>query len=154
MAPGIVQGDLAAAFWYDTGEDSWSERTSRLIEGLTSEDDGARTRDLRRDRPETESFATPLNHRRSEARQRCVAAHGTNCSICGFSFGAIYGAEANGYIHVHHIRPLSEVEGEYVVDPIEDLRPVCPNCHAVLHLGGRCRNIEEVRQLLERQTLA
>ena len=35
-------------------------------------------------------------------------------------------------------------------DSVEDLRPVCPNCHAVLHLGARGRNIEEVRQLVAR----
>jgi hypothetical protein len=83
-----------------------------------------------------------------QARLACIEAHGTNCCICGFGFGAVYGPEAEGYIHVHHIRPLSEVGGEYVVDAVEDLRPVCPNCHAVLHLDGRCRTIEEVRQLL------
>jgi 5-methylcytosine-specific restriction protein A len=43
---------------------------------------------------------------------------------------------------------LSEVSGEYIVDPVEDLRPVCPNCHAVLHLGGSCRSIENVKQSL------
>jgi 5-methylcytosine-specific restriction protein A len=86
--------------------------------------------------------------RNPEARRRCVAAHGTTCCICKFSFGAFYGPVADGYIHVHHIRALSEIGGEYVVDPLEDLRPVCPNCHAVLHLGGRNRTIEEVRQLL------
>jgi hypothetical protein len=83
------------------------------------------------------------------ARQECVAAHGTTCCVCGFSFGAVYGPQAEGYIHVHHIRPLSEVGGEYIVDPVEDLRPVCPNCHAVLHLGGQSRSIEEVKQLLD-----
>lgn len=88
--------------------------------------------------------------RNPEARRQCIAAHGTACCICGFRFGLEYGPEAEGYIHVHHVRPLAEVEGEYVVDPVEDLRPVCPNCHAVLHLGGRCRTIEEVKQLLVR----
>lgn len=87
--------------------------------------------------------------RNPEARRQCIAAHGTDCCICGFSFGAVYGEVAEGYIHVHHVRPLSEVGGEYVVDPVEDLRPVCPNCHAVLHLGGRCRTIDEVRRLLQ-----
>lgn len=86
--------------------------------------------------------------RNPEARRQCIAAHGTACYICGFRFGAVYGPEAEGYIHVHHVRPLSEIGGEYVVDPVEDLRPVCPNCHGVLHLGGRCRSIDEVRQLL------
>jgi 5-methylcytosine-specific restriction protein A len=89
--------------------------------------------------------------RDEKARRRCIEHHGTKCCICGFSFGGVYGEEAEGYIHVHHRRPLSEVGGGYVVDPVEDLRPVCPNCHAVLHLDRRCRTIEEVRHLLERQ---
>jgi hypothetical protein len=83
------------------------------------------------------------------ARKMCIAAHGTTCCICEFNFGAVYGPEAEGYIHVHHLRALSEADGEYVVDPIEDLRPVCANCHAVLHLGGECRSIEEVRKMVK-----
>jgi putative restriction endonuclease len=89
--------------------------------------------------------------RNREARRRCIATHGSSCCICGFSFGNVYGPEAEGYIHVHHIRPLSEVGSEYVVDPVKDLLPVCPNCHAILHLGGRNRTIEEVQQLLGHQ---
>jgi hypothetical protein len=89
--------------------------------------------------------------RDERARRQCIEHHGTGCCICGFNFAACYGKEAKDYIHVHHLRPLSEAGGEYVLDPIEDLRPVCPNCHAVLHLGGRCRTIEEVQRLLERQ---
>jgi 5-methylcytosine-specific restriction endonuclease McrA len=94
------------------------------------------------------SITVNTYERDPKARQRCIEAHGTTCCICGFSFGARYGEVAEGYIHVHHLRPLSEVGNEYVVDPVEDLRPVCPNCHGVLHLGGRCRSIEEVRQLV------
>jgi predicted HNH restriction endonuclease len=86
-----------------------------------------------------------------QARLECIATHGTSCCICGLSFGVVYGPEAEGYIHVHHVRPLSEIGEDYIVDPVEDLRPVCPNCHAVLHLGGRCRTIEEVVQLLGHQ---
>ncbi len=86
--------------------------------------------------------------RDTQARSACIAAHGTDCCICGFNFGHVYGTTANGYIHVHHLRPLAEVGKEYVVNPVDDLRPVCPNCHAVLHLGGKCSSIEEVRNLL------
>lgn len=89
--------------------------------------------------------------RNPEARRQCIVVHGTDCCICGFSFGTAYGPVAKEYIHVHHIRPLSEIRGKYNIDAVNDLRPVCPNCHAVLHLGGKCRSIEEVRQLLMRQ---
>jgi HNH endonuclease len=87
--------------------------------------------------------------RNLQARRKCIAAHGTECIVCGFNFGKVYGPEAEGYCHVHHLRPLSEIGREYEIDPVNDLRPVCPNCHAVLHLGGKCRGIDEVKELLD-----
>ncbi len=92
--------------------------------------------------------------RNPQARERCLAAHGATCCICQFSFGAVYCPEAEKCIHVHHVKPLSEAGGEYEVDPVKDLLPVCPNCHAVLHLGGGGRSVEEVQQLLTRQRRA
>lgn len=83
------------------------------------------------------------------ARQLCIAKHGTTCVICTFSFGATYGPVAEGFIHVHHLRPLSEIGGEYEVDPVEDLRPVCPNCHAVLHRRVPAFSITEVRGFID-----
>ena len=88
--------------------------------------------------------------RNPEARRRCVEHYGMSCVICDFNFGAIYGEVAEGYIHVHHLRPLSEIRSEYVVDAIEDLRPVCPNCHAVLHRRIPAYSIQEVRTLLRK----
>lgn len=90
--------------------------------------------------------------RNPKARRQCIAAHQARCHICGFDFGTAYGPEFAGFIHVHHLRPLAEIRGEYIVDPIEDLRPVCPNCHAIIHHGGgKPRSIEEVQQLLAQQ---
>lgn len=89
--------------------------------------------------------------RNAEARSACIAHYGTKCQICAFDFGVTYGTIADGLIHVHHLRPISECDGEYTIDPIEDLRPVCPNCHAVIHLGGACRSIAEVKALLDAQ---
>lgn len=83
------------------------------------------------------------------ARARCIAHYGAKCAVCDYSFGAVYGSIAEGFIHVHHLRPISEIAGEYVVDPILDLRPVCPNCHAVIHLGGKTRSIEDLKQIME-----
>lgn len=82
------------------------------------------------------------------ARKRCIEVHGTICCICTFDFAAKHGEVAKGFIHVHHLRPLSEIGQEYVVDPVKDLRPVCPNCHAVLHRRIPAYSIEEVRAFL------
>lgn len=82
------------------------------------------------------------------AVSRCKEIHGSNCCICGLDFGKTYGREFEGFIHVHHLRPLSQLGRGHVVDPERDLRPVCPNCHAVIHFGKNLRSIEDVRQLL------
>lgn len=89
-----------------------------------------------------------------ETRRRCIEAHGTTCCICEFSFAVAYGPVAEGFIHVHHLRPLSEAGGMHRVDPIEDLRPVCPNCHAVLHRRVPAYSIEDVRWFLVQQKRA
>jgi 5-methylcytosine-specific restriction protein A len=87
--------------------------------------------------------------RNPEARRLCIEHYGAICSICGFKFGAVYGEAFEDFIHVHHLRPLSEIGLQYVVDPIKDLRPVCPNCHAVLHRrADPPYKIEEVRAFL------
>jgi len=82
------------------------------------------------------------------ARQKCIKHYGCNCVICGFNFGAAYGSAADGYVHVHHLKPLASVGEEYVIDPIRDLRPLCPNCHAVIHLRQPPYSIEEVIAML------
>ena len=90
--------------------------------------------------------------RNPRARQRCIAHYGKKCCICGFSFGDTYGEVAEGFIHVHHVKPLSEIRTKYTVDPVKDLRPVCPNCHAVIHIrkGEPAFRPEEVEALLRR----
>jgi 5-methylcytosine-specific restriction protein A len=87
--------------------------------------------------------------RSPEARRKCIEQYGTKCFICRFDFGEVYGEVARGYIHVHHLKPLSEIGAEYTVDATADLRPVCPNCHAVLHRREPPHTIEEVRALLK-----
>jgi predicted HNH restriction endonuclease len=82
------------------------------------------------------------------ARAECIAHYGATCVICCFNFNNAYGRIAEGFIHVHHLKSLSEIKEEYEVDPINDLRPVCPNCHAVIHIGKKTRTIEEMRELI------
>ncbi len=82
------------------------------------------------------------------ARNACISRHGTICSVCGFDFAKIYGEVMVGFTHVHHLKPLATVGEGYQIDPVCDLRPVCPNCHAVIHRREPPYSIEEVQQLL------
>jgi 5-methylcytosine-specific restriction protein A len=71
--------------------------------------------------------------RNAAARKACIDHHGCRCSVCDLDFATRYGEIGEGFIHVHHLRQLSTLSGSYRVDPINDLIPVCPNCHAMLH---------------------
>jgi putative restriction endonuclease len=86
-----------------------------------------------------------------KARQKCLDYYGLNCSVCNFNFGKVYGRLGEGFIHVHHLRPISEIAEEYEVDPVKDLRPVCPNCHAMIHRTPRPYSIEEMKDIIEGQ---
>jgi len=71
--------------------------------------------------------------RSPQARQKCIEKYGTKCSVCNFDFEQKYGKIGKDFIHVHHLTTISSIAENYEVNPIEDLRPVCPNCHAMLH---------------------
>ena len=87
--------------------------------------------------------------REPKARQKCIDYYGSSCSICGFDFGRAFGQQGKGFIHVHHLRPLSEIAEEYEIDPIKDLRPVCPNCHAMIHRSSPPLSLEQIKMLLK-----
>lgn len=97
----------------------------------------------------TRAISINAYERNPLARKACLIHYGYSCVVCAFNFKEQFGAFAEGFIHVHHLVPLSEVGATYEVDPIRDLRPVCPNCHAAIHLGGVTRSIAELRKLME-----
>lgn len=86
--------------------------------------------------------------RDEEARRTALRLHGHQCKACDFDFAAMYGLVGHGYIHVHHVVPLSSIGEEYVVNPATDLVPVCPNCHAMIHRKKPTPfSIEEIRSM-------
>ncbi|WP_342598080.1 HNH endonuclease [Psychrobacillus sp. FSL H8-0483] len=89
--------------------------------------------------------------RNTKARQECLKHYGYNCTVCNFNFEKAYGELAKGIIHVHHIIPLHEIASKYEVNPIKDLRPVCPNCHSVIHSRRPPYEIEELRVILSNE---
>jgi 5-methylcytosine-specific restriction protein A len=86
--------------------------------------------------------------RNSKARQLCIEHWGLACSICEMDFKKFYGEVGNGFIHVHHLTPLSQIGNSYQIDPINDLRPICPNCHSMLHRRDPPLEIEELKDLI------
>jgi len=92
------------------------------------------------------SITVTVYERDPNARRKCIKHWGLACVVCGFEFKERYGSLGEGFIHVHHLRPLGDIGEEYVLDPVNDLRPVCPNCHAMLHRNSPVLSIEALRE--------
>jgi hypothetical protein len=117
-----------------------------------TEDESHIPEEISRDEDFTEGAVIQVLVNRYErdqaARERCIKHYGAKCVACGVSLADRYGPEVNGLIHVHHLTPLASVGVESSVDPICDLRPVCPNCHAVIHSTKPPRTVEEVQEMI------
>jgi 5-methylcytosine-specific restriction protein A len=87
--------------------------------------------------------------RDASARRTCLEHWGTTCIACGFDFKRMYGALGAGFIHVHHLKPVAEIGEQYELDPINDLRPVCPNCHAMLHKASPVLSIAQLKTVID-----
>jgi 5-methylcytosine-specific restriction protein A len=88
--------------------------------------------------------------RSAKARRACIQHHGLNCKTCGFNFETAYGPLGEDFIHVHHIVSIGAIGAEYSVDPVKDLVPVCPNCHAMIHRVNPPLTIEQLREILNK----
>jgi 5-methylcytosine-specific restriction protein A len=100
---------------------------------------------------EGRAVSVPVNlfERNRQARQACLRAHGYACSVCGLRLEKRYGDIAKGLTHVHHVRPLASVGRLHRVDPVKDLRPICPNCHFVIHSRTPTLTIRELRRYFQ-----
>ena len=82
-------------------------------------------------------------------RELCLLNKGYRCSICGFDFEDLYGNIGKHFIHVHHIIPVSQIGPDYIINPVKDLIPVCPNCHAMLHKKNPPYLPDEMKEIVE-----
>lgn len=98
------------------------------------------------------SYFTTKYERKPLLKNQAVKLHGTTCCVCGFNFKAFYGEYAEGFIHIHHLLPVSELGGEKPVNPATDLVPVCANCHSIIHRKkDRTLSIDELKEMIQQQ---
>lgn len=88
--------------------------------------------------------------RNTQARRECLNHYGYACAACGINFGERFGEEFEGLITAHHLEPVS-FGGKRTTDPVSDMRPLCPNCHAMVHYqrgSNNPRSIDELKKNL------
>ncbi|PPA04767.1 restriction endonuclease [Pseudomonas sp. MWU12-2312b] len=87
--------------------------------------------------------------RSPKLRRQAIAIHGVACSACGFDFETAYGEHAKGFIHVHHVKPISGYDEDQIVDPATDLITLCANCHAAVHKRpDQMLSVEQLKNIL------
>lgn len=86
--------------------------------------------------------------RSAAARSECLEHYGYTCMVCAVDFAKRYGIIGQNFIHVHHLVELNTIKKNYKVNPKRDLRPVCPNCHAMLHRRKPAFTIDELKRIL------
>ncbi|MBA3449529.1 MAG: restriction endonuclease [Pseudaminobacter sp.] len=141
-------------FWRDGARGARRDLFDKVAEiaGLTVIEAGSDASDPRDLSPEEEGrrrrIVSIRIERNRRLRAKALALHGSACFACNVELSEIYGEVAQGYIHIHHLRPVAALTGPTLVDPRTDLAPLCPNCHAIAHLGGAFRSIPELRELI------
>jgi len=86
--------------------------------------------------------------RDSLARRECIKIHGFSCAACKMNFEKRYGEIGKEFIHVHHRVDLALRGKNTKVDPKQDLVPLCPNCHAMIHKERPAMSLEKLRAYL------
>lgn len=76
------------------------------------------------------------------------------CAVCDFDFGKVYHEHGKGFIEMHHEHPIfkSPEDGEkkFIKNAIKDIKPVCANCHRMIHRDRKNPlSIEELKKIIK-----
>lgn len=139
--------------------DEWEDRSDAELEALINGMQGGGALPdhdesgipLARTEGGSKVYISIRRERNPKLREDALALHGLDCMACGFSFQKTYGDLGKGFIEVHHVVPLSELE-RTETDPRTDLVVLCSNCHRMVHRRkGVCLSLDELRTHLGRR---
>lgn len=83
--------------------------------------------------------------RNRSLRNQCAKRDNYTCQVCGLNFMRVYGDRGDGFIEIHHLKPMSSYEGEHEIK-LDELIALCSNCHSMVHYGGELLDIEELKR--------
>jgi 5-methylcytosine-specific restriction protein A len=135
-------------------KDSIVKLIQKIIEETTSKDD-----EIKYFEGETNTTVKTINtaKRNASARAKCLQYYFPNkkykCILCGFDFEKGYGDLGKDFIEVHHKEShtlVSKISGTHEINPIEDLIPVCSNCHSIIHRSKPPIPVEKIKEILQK----
>lgn len=158
----FIPENRKANFWRDGARRATEEIFDRIvsqsglviISELNSSADEADELDSIFKEGKKVSVFTSRYERDPKVRAEAIKAHGTSCKACDVLLSSIYGELADGYIQIHHKRPLNQIGSEVYIDPLNDCIPLCPNCHAMVHRRkDKVVSINALRALLGKEPI-
>ncbi|MCX7084595.1 MAG: HNH endonuclease [Methylococcales bacterium] len=123
--------------WYASSDQTYGGRLAEEVDPKEVFKEGA-----------SKTVTVNQYERSAVARSKCLEHNGYKCAVCSFNFENMYGEIGKKYIHVHHIVPISEIGREYELNPVTDLIPICPNCHAMIHITRPALSIEQLKKII------
>ena len=135
-------------FWKSAGSAVAEGQNQRWTFVACSTDAGAKN-EIHKEGARYSVTSTAIE-RNPASREKCIQYYGAVCMACGFDFESTYGKIGKGYIHVHHRIDLALQKGVHTVDPVKDLIPLCPNCHAMIHKETPAMEVEELKSVLRK----
>ncbi len=82
-------------------------------------------------------------------RNAAIKYHGVRCFGCRLEMAEMYGEIAYGFIHIHHVKPLASIKNPEAPN-IDDLIPLCPNCHAIVHLASPPLTVTNLKEIVRK----
>lgn len=136
--PALVQSETNKVW----NNGAWSDLVENIVEI-----DGVWTHDIVTKEGATTCVKRNVKIRDMRLRNTCLELKGYKCCVCGFEGTKVYGKNFKNIIEVHHLNPIANGNRESTVD---DLVPVCPNCHRALHSkpGIEPYTVEELKKIM------
>ena len=88
--------------------------------------------------------------RSASAREKCKQHYNYTCQICGIKMDDVYGELGLGFIEVHHLIPIHLFDDTHIINPLEDLITLCPNCHSMIHKLDDVSDWQYLKQLVQK----
>lgn len=79
------------------------------------------------------------------------------CIACGFNFSEFYGKHGDGFIELHHLKPVNEmdIEGskQELKKTLQNVVPLCSNCHRMVHRKrGKMLSIKKLKEIIKKHS--
>jgi 5-methylcytosine-specific restriction protein A len=82
------------------------------------------------------------------ARKISQEQRGQSCYVCGITFTEIGELSCSEIMEYHQDQEYLNFDDDTFGYPEDDLYPVCPNCHAMIHSRSYPYSMEELRELI------